>query len=480
MVFSSLEFIILFLPISVIIYNLCIYYGHSKYALLFVTGASFFYYAYWKYENIFIILFSIIINYIFGNAIYFTKEKNLRGAKILFIIAVTINLALLFYFKYTMFSVTTWNQLTGSRISIPEIVLPIGISFFTFQQIAYLSDIYTDRYSSYRSEGILHYCLFITFFPQLVAGPIVHHKEIMPQFINITISSIDWKNIYCGLLLFSIGLAKKVLVADMLAPLVHHAFDIEQSLTFAEALLGSICYTLQLYFDFSGYCDMAMGCALMFNIRLPWNFNSPYKATNIQDFWRRWHITLSRWLRDYLYIPLGGNRKGDYRTLLNLFLTFLLGGLWHGAAWTFIIWGAMHGLALIVHRLWQRIARPLCWPLAWGITFIFINTAWIVFRAQDMACLYRYLQAFAGQNGWLLRDSFLKQMKSAFFIPDITTMFIFVIIMLVICLCGKNSREYIEQASSKYILLIASVYLSISIFLLALPDKANEFIYSQF
>lgn len=479
MVFSSLEFILLFLPITVILYNLCVYWGYNKHALIFITMASLFYYAYWKYENIFIILLSIAVNYILGNTIYFAKEKNWNWVKTLFIFAVTINLSLLFYFKYTIFSVTTWNQLTGSNIHIPEIILPIGISFFTFQQIAYLCDIYTGRHAP-SSEGLLHYCLFITFFPQLVAGPIVHHKEMMPQFVNITVRSIDWKNIYCGLILFSIGLAKKVLVADMLSPLVHHAFDIELYLTFTEALLGSICYTLQLYFDFSGYCDMAIGCALMFNIRLPWNFNSPYKATDIQDFWRRWHITLSRWLRDYLYIPLGGNRKGDCRTLLNLFLTFLLGGLWHGAAWTFIIWGAMHGFALIIHRLWQRFARPLCWPLAWSITFLFINTAWIVFRANDIACLYRYLQAFTGQNGWLLRDSFLKNMKSVFFIPDITTMLVFIITMLVLCFCGKNSREYIEQASSKYILFIASIYLSISVFLLALPDKANEFIYFQF
>lgn len=479
MIFSSLEFILLFLPLAVVVYNTCIYFGYNKYALLFITGASLFYYAYWKYENILIIVFSITINYIFGNIICLAREKGWKRTKLLFIFAVTVNLALLFYFKYTIFALTTWNQVTGGNLSIPEIILPIGISFFTFQQIAYLSDIYTGRHLP-SSEGLLHYCLFITFFPQLIAGPIVHHKEMMPQFVNITNSHIHWKNIYCGLILFSIGLAKKVLVADMLSPLVHHAFDVERNLTFAEALLGSLCYTLQLYFDFSGYCDMAIGCALMFNISLPWNFDSPYKATTIQDFWRRWHITLSRWLRDYLYIPLGGNRKGDHRTLLNLFLTFLLGGLWHGAAWTFIIWGAMHGLALIVHRLWQRFSRPLCRPLAWAITFLFINTAWIVFRAKDMACIDRYAQAFTGQNGWLLRASFLQQMKEAFFIPDKKYMLAFIFSMLILCFCGKNSQEYIKQPDSIRTLLIASIYLSLSVFLLALPDKAKEFIYFQF
>lgn len=479
MIFSSIEFILLFMPICVIIYNLCNYFEHKKYSLLFITVASLFYYISWKCENIFVILFSIAINYILGNTIFFAKEKKWKNAKLIFIISITINLTLLFYFKYTKFAIASWNQLAGASISIPDIAIPIGISFFTFQQIAYLSDIYTEKHHP-SSEGLLHYCLFITFFPQLVAGPIVHHKEMMPQFMDVAIKKIHWKNIYYGLILFSIGLAKKVLVADMLSPLVHYAFDVELILTFTEALLGSICYTLQLYFDFSGYCDMAIGCALMFNINLPWNFNSPYKSTNIQDFWRRWHITLSRWLRDYLYIPLGGNRNGDCRTLFNIFLTFLLGGLWHGAAWTFIIWGSMHGIALIIHRLWQRFARPLFRPLAWGITFIFINAAWIIFRASDISCIYRYLQAFMGKNGWLLRDSFLKQMKTAFFIPDIAIMFIFIIATLAICFCGKNSREYIEQKGPIYLIGLSSVYISLSIFILSLPDKGQEFIYSNF
>lgn len=479
MVFSSLEFILLFLPAAVLFYNFCIYFGYKKYALFSILAASLFYYAYWKWENIFIILFSIILNYTLGNCIGLARESAWKGLKPLFIFSIAVNLTLLFYFKYTMFTVTIWNQLTGTGVPVPEILLPIGISFFTFQQIAYLSDIYAGRHQP-SGEGILHYSLFITFFPQLVAGPIVHHKEMMPQFSNLDSRNIHWENIYKGLILFSMGLAKKVLVADMLSPLVHYAFDVANNLTFAEALFGSLCYTLQLYFDFSGYCDMAIGCALLFNIRLPWNFDSPYKATNIQDFWRRWHITLSRWLRDYLYIPLGGNRKGDGRTLVNLFLTFLLGGLWHGAAWTFIIWGAMHGLALIVHRLWLRLAIPLFRPLAWVVTFLFINMAWIVFRAGDIACLQRYLQAFMGENGWLPRDTFIKAMKSAFFIPDIATMLVFIFFLFVLCFWGKNSREYMEQSSSAGLLFLACLYFSLSSLLLALPDKAQEFIYFQF
>lgn len=334
MVFSSLEFVLLFLPVSILGYYLLLRLGWKRYALLFILLASFFYYAYWRVENILLIFASIGFNYMLGNML----SSATKYRKLLFVAGIGCNLLALFYFKYTMFALETVNALSTAQLSVPQIILPIGISFFTFQQIAYLSDIYTGKHDP-TGEGLLNYSLFVCFFPQLVAGPIVHHKEMMPQFASAQARIVNWENIYKGLILFSIGLAKKVLIADTLSPLVGYAFDQAGSLTFSEALYASLCYTLQLYFDFSGYCDMAIGCGLMLNIQLPWNFDSPYKATNIQEFWRRWHITLSRWLRDYLYIPLGGNRKGDIRTLGNLFLTFLLGGLWHGAAWTFVIWG---------------------------------------------------------------------------------------------------------------------------------------------
>lgn len=302
----------------------------------------------------------------------------------------------------------------------------------------------------------------------------------MPQFASAQARIVNWENIYKGLILFSIGLAKKVLIADTLSPLVGYAFDQAGSLTFSEALYASLCYTLQLYFDFSGYCDMAIGCGLMLNIQLPWNFDSPYKALNIQDFWRRWHMTLSRWLRDYLYIPLGGNRKGDVRTLVNLFLTFLLGGLWHGAAWTFVIWGAMHGAALVVHRVWSRTGRQMVRPLAWLLTFAFVDLAWIVFRAKDMDCLRRFAEAFAGFNGWLPRGSFKHQMWQGTFLADPKQAIFFTAILLVICILGKNSRLSIIDLKSKRIIVVSIMLSILSIMQLLIPSRSSEFIYFQF
>ncbi len=234
-----------------------------------------------------------------------------------------------------------------------------------------------------KEYDFLNYALFVTFFPQLIAGPIVHHKEMMPQFASRWNMVKRYKNIALGLFIFSIGLFKKVVIADTFAVWATAGFDTATTLNLIEAWATSLSYTFQLYFDFSGYTDMAIGIALLFNIKLPINFNSPYKALNIQDFWRRWHMTLSRFLRDYIYIPLGGNRKGEFRTYTNLLATFLIGGLWHGAGWTFIFWGFLHGLALVIHRVWQSLGFKMNKILAWFITFNFVNMAWIFFRAKE-------------------------------------------------------------------------------------------------
>lgn len=475
MVFSSLEFILLFLPVSIIGYYILLHFGWKRHALCFILLASFFYYTYWRVENILLIITSIGINYLLGKVL----SSAIKHRKAIFVAGIIINLIMLLYFKYTIFILETISSLVETQISMPQIILPIGISFFTFQQIAYLSDIYTSKHDS-TGEGLINYSLFVCFFPQLVAGPIVHHKEMMSQFANLRARVVSWENIYNGLILFSIGLSKKVLVADNLSPLVGYAFDLASSLTFSEALYASLCYTLQLYFDFSGYCDMAMGCALMLNIQLPWNFDSPYKAVNIQDFWRRWHMTLSRWLRDYLYIPLGGNRKGDGRTLMNLFLTFLLGGLWHGAAWTFVIWGVMHGIALVIHRLWLRTGRLMARPLAWLLTFAFINLAWVVFRAKDMDCLRRFTEAFAGFNGWAFREQFQAQIAEGIPFGDSLASYFVAIFLLLICFFGKNSREILAYSYMSVIYVYSVVVGILSIISMCIPSSAQEFIYFQF
>jgi D-alanyl-lipoteichoic acid acyltransferase DltB (MBOAT superfamily) len=278
------------------------------------------------------------------------------------------------------FFISNANILLNTHLDLMHIILPLGISFFTFTQIAYLVDAYRDEI---KEMDYLNYTLFVTFFPHLLAGPILHHKEMMPQFDAIKNKVINYRNISAGLFLFSVGLFKKVVLADTFASWANAGFNTTQALNIIEAWATSLSYTFQLYFDFSGYTDMALGVALLFNIRLPINFNSPYQALDIQDFWRRWHITLSRFLRDYIYIPLGGNRTSDLRIYANLFTVFLIGGLWHGASWMFIIWGALHGFAIVLHRFYKQLGFTMNKYLAWFITFNFINITWIFFRAKN-------------------------------------------------------------------------------------------------
>lgn len=474
MIFSSPEFVFLFLPATVLLYYALLRGGYASFIGFFLFSASLVYYAWWRPENLAVILASIILNYAFGQILARAGEWR----KAIFILGVAANLASLGFYKYTDFALRTLNAVFSADLPMQGIILPLGISFFTFQQIAYLSDIYSRKHDP-AGESFLDYCCFVCFFPQLVAGPIVHHQEMMPQFHDVKNHAVNWENVFNGIVLFSIGLAKKVLVADNLSPLVKYCFETSPSLTFAEACFGGICYTLQLYFDFSAYSDMAVGGALLFNIHLPWNFNSPYKALDIQDFWRRWHITLSRWLRDYLYIPLGGNRKGKGRTLGNLGLTFLLGGLWHGAAWTFVIWGGLHGMSLVVHRLWQETGLRLPRLMGWFLTFVFINLAWVVFRAPDMGSLRRFAHGFLGWNGFAFRVSFQTRLVETSF-PGLSFSFLtlFVLTTLGIALLMPNSKAMLGWQPRKKLWLAAG--LSVFAIIAMLSESTPEFIYSNF
>jgi len=324
----------------------------------------------------------MLFNFIIGNSLNDTKNlKKIKfSKKSILSFGIVSNIALLGYFKYSDFFIENFNLATSSNIELLHLALPLAISFFTFQQISYLVDSYKKETKEY---DFLSYALFVTFFPQLIAGPIVHHKEMMPQFAKTRNKVKNYKNIAMGLFIFSIGLFKKVVIADTFATWATAGFNTTTTLNLFEAWATSLSYTFQLYFDFSGYTDMAIGAALLFNIKLPINFNSPYKSTNIQDFWRRWHITLSRFLKDYIYIPLGGNRKGEFRTYNNLMATFIIGGLWHGAGWTFVFWGFLHGVALVIHRVWSKLGFKLWTWVAWFITFNFINIAWVFFRAKE-------------------------------------------------------------------------------------------------
>ena len=380
MLFNSYEFIFLFLPFTFFIYFYLLQKRLTVGARGFLVFTSLFFYSWWNILYLPLILSSMLFNYVIGNSLNENFQKTKVNKKSLLLFGVMSNIALLGYFKYSDFFIQNINLAFDSSISLLHLALPLAISFFTFQQIAYLVDSYRGETKEY---DFLNYALFVTFFPQLIAGPIVHHSEMMPQFANKWNLAKNYRNIATGLFIFSIGLFKKVVIADSFAEIADKGFDLSSVLNFAEAWATSLSYTFQLYFDFSGYTDMAIGAALLFNIKLPINFNSPYKATSIQDFWRRWHITLSRFLKDYIYIPLGGNRKGNFRTYTNLMATFILGGIWHGAGWTFVFWGFLHGIALVINHIWKSLGLRLPTILAWFITFNFVNIAWVFFRAKE-------------------------------------------------------------------------------------------------
>jgi alginate O-acetyltransferase complex protein AlgI len=393
MLFNSLEFIFVFLTLSFLVY---FWLNHKR---LVVAGkswlvlASLVFYAWWNVQYLPLILISILVNFAVGSAL----AKRLPAGPIkpewLLAAGIVFNLGLLGYYKYADFFLGNLGRLVDAPIEPLGIVLPLAISFFTFTQVAYLVDSYRGKAREY---DLLNYALFVTFFPHLIAGPVVHHREIMPQFAAVTNLARRYRNVLLGLMLFSVGLAKKVLIADTFAVWATAGFDQAETLNFFEAWVTSLSYTFQIYFDFSGYTDMALGVALLFNIRMPFNFNSPYRATNIQDFWRRWHITLSRFLRDYLYIPLGGSRRGGGRMLANLLVTFVLGGLWHGATWMFVLWGGLHGAAMVIHRIWQGMGLSMPPVLAWLLTFNFINLTWVFFRAHTLDDALKVLRGMSG------------------------------------------------------------------------------------
>jgi alginate O-acetyltransferase complex protein AlgI len=378
MIFNSYEFIFLFLPLVVISYYYLIHLRLLIAAKGVLIAASFFFYSWWNIAYLPLLLTSLFFNYVVGNSL----NENIThrvSKKFLLTFGICANLFFLGYFKYADFFIINVNTALNSEIPLLHLALPLGISFITFQKIGYLVDSYRGTTKEY---NFYNYILFVSFFPQLIAGPIVHHAQIMPQFATKRNLIKQYDNIATGVFIFAMGLFKKVLLADTFAIWANAGFNSANQLTLIEAWATSLSYTFQLYFDFSGYTDMAIGSALLFNIKLPLNFNSPYKALNIQDFWRRWHITLSTFLRDYIYIPLGGNRQGNLRMYGNLLATFIIGGLWHGAGWTFIFWGALHGIALIVQRIWHNLNLNMPRWLAWFITFNFVNLSWVFFRAK--------------------------------------------------------------------------------------------------
>jgi D-alanyl-lipoteichoic acid acyltransferase DltB (MBOAT superfamily) len=388
MLFVTRDFLLGFLPIVLVAFHTTLAFGLRKLLLPILLVASVVFYAWGNPANTPILVASILVNYFTGRALA-DWELPLLRRKAIFIAGIIFDLAMLAFFKYANFAIDNAAWLFGFEPRHLDIALPIGISFYTFTQIAFLVDIYRN---GQRQRDIASYGLFVTYFPHLVAGPIIHWREVMPQFRmlgrtdGLSFASSAYVSLLIeGATLFSIGLLKKLMIADQLSVFVDLGYKAVPSLGFVDGWLLSLAYTFQLYFDFSGYADMAVGMSLLFGIRLPLNFDSPYRAASIQDFWRRWHMTLSRWLRDYLYIPLGGNRASSGAVYRNLLVAFLLGGLWHGAAWTFIVWGALHGVACCIQRWWASRGHRMPGAIGVIVTFLFVNLAWVYFRAPDIA-----------------------------------------------------------------------------------------------
>jgi D-alanyl-lipoteichoic acid acyltransferase DltB (MBOAT superfamily) len=416
MLFNSTIFLFGFLPVTLVLFFVFGRYSVQA-ARLWLAAASLFFYAWWNPPYLILLAISIIFNYGAGYLLQFRERFafSLPPAKMILIVGLAFNLGFLGYFKYSAFLVDNLNAVAATDFVLRHVALPLAISFFTFQKIAYLVDSYLGKV---KEKSFLNYVLFAAFFPQLIAGPIVHYSEIFPQFRKPETYRFQWANFSDGATLFLLGLAKKVVLADEFARYSDAAFNGAQAgalISLAPAWVGALSYTLQLYFDFSGYSDMAIGLARMFNVELPLNFWSPYKASSIIEFWRRWHMTLSRFLRDYVYIPLGGNRHGEAKRYRNLFLTMLVGGVWHGAGWTYVIWGALHGAALAMNHLWVAKIAPRTRPLLYRagahvLTLAVVICGWVIFRSPSLQAARRVFGGMAGKGGAYLPEQVLNVM----------------------------------------------------------------------
>ena len=482
MLFNSVEFIFLFLPVTFVVFFLLGKYAKKSYATLWLVIASFSFYGYWDYHYVPLLFSSISFNYLVGK-----KIENTRSKKWL-IFGIVINLILLGYFKYTDFFLGTANDIIGANyFDLPHIILPLGISFFTFTQTAYLVD-------AYRGEAVnrsfVTYCEFVTIFPHLIAGPIINHKEMIPQFVADKTFKIDYNNLAMGISIFTMGLFKKVAIADKLAIWANAAFSHTELLTFIEAWIGALSYTFQLYFDFSGYSEMAIGLGLMFNLKLPINFNSPYQSMSIIDFWRRWHMTLGLWVRDYLYIPMGGNRNGELAKMRNLFVSMMIIGFWHGAGWTFIFWGTMHGVALMINHQWRRLKIDLPKFVNIGLTFITVVLLWVFFRAENFHSAWNVILSMTDiYNTGIPANGFYQEHLgmlanygisfSLWTLPNgIHTIISALLVLFIILLLVPNPIKIMERFKPNNIwVVIISVLLIYSILHL---NNYSEFLYFQF
>jgi alginate O-acetyltransferase complex protein AlgI len=410
LLFHSQVFVAGFLPVVLALYYAVAHNRTARQCVL--VAASTIFYAWWDVRYVPLLVGLAVATWLIARAAIAGPR---RVAVWLLAVGIALNLGALAVFKYADFLGQSLAWLVHAQWTPLLLVLPLGISFFVFQKISYLVDI---RRGDRHAYSFLDFALFVSFFPQLIAGPLVRHNEIIHQFGGDPRGPQMWENLSRGLVLFIIGMAKKLALADTIAPNADALFSLAGSHipNLAQSWTAAACYALQIYFDFSGYSDMAIGLALMIGLRLPQNFNAPYRAVSIRDFWRRWHMTLSRFLRDYLYIPLGGNRHGALRQAVNVVITMLLGGLWHGASWTFVAWGGLHGLALAINGIANRIGLRVPRALGFGLTLIFVVVAWVPFRAPDFSSAWRMIEGMSGAGGIgrvVLRDGWVLPLSVA-------------------------------------------------------------------
>lgn len=474
MLYSTYEFIFIFLPIVCIVYFSLSGIKSAVPQHLFLVLASLYFYGYFNPSYLIIIIASVLVNY--ALAMFMTKRRELD--KIIFSFGILFNIGMLIYFKYMDFFIENINSIANTGFSSLDILLPLGISFFTFQQFSFLLSVL--KYEE-EVETFIDYFLFVTFFPQLVAGPIVLYSEMMTQFKDQNRRKIDVDNVAIGIYIFVLGLFKKIVIADTLSVFVNNGFETTLNLGLLPAWIISLSYTFQIYFDFSGYCDMAIGIGKIFNIDLPMNFNSPYKSKSITEFWKRWHMTLGRALANYIYIPLGGSRKGAVRTYTNLFITFLVSGLWHGAAWSFVLWGVLHGFFSILDRVFSRIVIKVPNVLRVASTFLIVNFLWVLFRASSMSEAYTVYKGMFNFNN--LGISQISSIVSDGIIgfPSIINITIVTVMLSFSALLAFRFNNTLEKSKSFMFTIKSAVYLAI-VFLVSVIhlSRVSPFIYFNF
>lgn len=486
MLFNSYVFILAFLPVVWVLYfglNKLKWYKAATWALVL---ASLFFYGFNNWKFCLVLIASIVVNFVLHRVLLYLEQ----GRKFILVLGLAANVGLLFYIKYTDFFLENVNALFGLSFPMQNILLPLGISFYTFQQLSFVVDSYRKDTQKY-SFG--EYALFVSFFPQLIAGPIVLHSDMVPQFRDMARRKINAANIYDGLQYFTLGLAKKVLVADTFGRAVDWGYSNIMELNALSAIVLILGYTIQIYFDFSGYCDMAMGLGKLFNFDIAINFNSPYKAKSVGEFWDRWHMTLTKFFTTYVYIPLGGSRKGLTRTCINTMIVFFISGFWHGADWTFVVWGVMHGVFLVLERLFAKPLAKVPGFIKWLYTFCFVNFAWVFFRADFFRqVLSVFKRALLGEGGSVvleMRQEFageglnnlLSQVQGMGNVTDMwnqIAIWLWFGVVSIIMFFGKNTHEIVGQkkTSSLYIYGLAVLAL---LSMISLAD-VSKFLYFNF